>query len=167
MPDVQSRSRPPSFFPWSARLVNGAYHLGLGWLLGHRLIRITHRGRKTGRLRTSIAEVVHYDPSSGESIVFAGWEGRTDWYRNLQATAALSVETGGARYAPHQRFLTEGEVERTLVKYVRQHRWAARLLLGLLVGGRVNVDSDDDLRRAARFFRGVAFRPERHPTSRR
>lgn len=159
MPDVLSRSRPPKFLPWSAKLVNGAYKLGLGWLFGRRLIRITHRGRKTGRLHRSVAEVVHYDPRSRESVVFAGWEGRTDWYRNLRATSALAVETGGARYTPHQRFLTEDEVERTLVSYARQHHTVAGLLLGRLVGIHVNVDNDDDLHRAARFFRGVAFRP--------
>jgi hypothetical protein len=51
------------------------------------------------------------------------------------------------------------EVERTLVSYVRQHHTVAGLLLGRLVGVRVNVDNDDDVHRAARFFRGVAFRP--------
>jgi deazaflavin-dependent oxidoreductase (nitroreductase family) len=110
------------------------YRLHLGWLLGHRFVLLTHRGRRTGRVRQTLLEVVHYDRRTGECIVAAGWGEQAEWYRNLRAHPALSITIGRRRYAPVQRFLTVAEAEATLRDYQRQHpmsAWAASHLLGI------------------------------------
>jgi hypothetical protein len=111
-------------------------------------------------VRQTVVEVVRYDARSRESFVFSAWEGRTDWYRNIQAAPALRVETGRQRYVPVQRFLAPEEVCRELAAYVRRHPWLARNVLARLIGLEVD-DSEAGLRRAAAFFRGVSFRPPR------
>ncbi|HEU5434459.1 MAG TPA: hypothetical protein VFU81_22495, partial [Thermomicrobiales bacterium] len=43
------------------------YRLHLGRLLGHHALVLTHRGRKSGKARQAILEVVRYDPATRES----------------------------------------------------------------------------------------------------
>ena len=45
------------------------YRLHLGWLFGHRLLLLTHRGRTSGRIHQTLLEVAHYDPRSAECVV--------------------------------------------------------------------------------------------------
>ena len=74
----------------------------------------------------------------------SGWGERADWYRNIQASPAREVETGGERYEPAQRFLTPEEVYRAMQGYVRRNRWAAGMvtrLLNLRVDGSAAVEA--------------------------
>jgi deazaflavin-dependent oxidoreductase (nitroreductase family) len=134
------------------------YRVHLGWLLGHRFLLLTHRGRKSGRRRQTVLEVVRYDPATHESVVASGWRDRADWYRNLLAHPALAVQTGRERYLPTQRFLTPVEASAVLREYERHHPWAALVgekLLGLPFGSAAGD------RAAAAAPPMVAFRPAR------
>jgi hypothetical protein len=42
-------------------------------MLGHRVLMVTHIGRKTGLRRQTVLEVAHYDPATQECIVVAVW----------------------------------------------------------------------------------------------
>jgi len=75
--------RPYGIYRWLANAPRWFYRLGLGWLLGQRVVQLTHRGRKSGLIRRTILEVLHYDPQTREVLVVSGWEGKTDWYRNI------------------------------------------------------------------------------------
>lgn len=78
----------------------------IGWVLGKRIVQITHRGRKSGVLRRTVLEVLHYDPQTREVLVVSGWEGKTDWYRNIECEPALEVRIGRVHYRPVQEFLS-------------------------------------------------------------
>jgi deazaflavin-dependent oxidoreductase (nitroreductase family) len=152
-------SAPPAGFTrLLARAPIWLYRLHLGRLLGHHALLLTHRGRTTGKARQAVLEVVHYDPVTRESVVFAGWRGETDWYRNLHANPALRVQTAGTSYAPVQRFLSPEETERNLAAYVARYPWLSRRFLARIFGLTLD-DTPDGLARAAALFRGVAFRP--------
>ncbi len=49
---------------WLSKWPVGPYRLHLGWLLGHRFLLITHRGRRSGRLRQTGVMILHYDHNS-------------------------------------------------------------------------------------------------------
>jgi deazaflavin-dependent oxidoreductase (nitroreductase family) len=104
------------------------YRLGLGRLLGHRFLLLTHRGRKSGLLRRTPLEVLLYDPRTRVSVVLSAWGKKSDWYRNIEASPALEVETGGERYVPAQRFLTAEEGYGAITEYAIRHPLAARVL---------------------------------------
>jgi deazaflavin-dependent oxidoreductase (nitroreductase family) len=134
------------------------YRLHLGCLLGHRFLLLTHRGRTSGKVRQTVVEVARYDPATGESIVFAGWRGETDWYRNIQAHPALRVTTGRLSYVPVQRLLDTDETIAELKRVTALHPWEMRQGLARVFG--FDLDgSERSWREAAAFFRGVAFRP--------
>lgn len=140
------------------KLPRWLYRLHLGWLLGHRFLLLTHRGRRSGRVYSTMLEVVRYDPATHESVVVSGWGDRADWYSNLQETPALTIETGGKRYVTTQRFLTPEEVYQALRDYLRRNRWATgivRRLFGLRFDGSAGDRARGDE------LRGVAFRPAR------
>ena len=151
-----SATRPGGLLRWALAAPRWLFRLHLGWLLGHRFLLLTHRGRRSGRVYQTMLEVVSFDPATRESVVLSGWGEHADWYRNLQAAPALAVETGGRRYVPAQRFLTPEEVYRAMQGYVRRNRWAAGTVHRLL-GLRFDGSESDRAHMSA--LRGVAFRP--------
>ena len=96
------RSKPTGASRLAFRLPIYLYRLDLGRLL-------VHRGRESGLLRETVLEVILYDPATRESVVLSAWGEEADWYRNVGATPALEVRTGGQRYVPEQRFLAPEE----------------------------------------------------------
>src|SRR5215212_7433167 len=77
------RSKPSGLLRIAFRLPIHLYEHRLGWLIGHRLLLLTHRGRKSGRIRQTPLEVIRYDPATEESVVVSAWGEKADWYRNL------------------------------------------------------------------------------------
>jgi deazaflavin-dependent oxidoreductase (nitroreductase family) len=150
--------RPYGIYRWLAHAPDWLYQCGLGWLLGYRLMQITHRGRKSGKLRRTVLEVLHYDPQTREILVVSGWEGKTDWYRNIQQEPALEVRISRVQYRPDQAFLSSEETAQLILTLFRQRPREARLL-GPLLG--VDPDTDEAHLRArlSTFFRGVRLRP--------
>jgi len=134
------------------------YHLNLGRILGHRILLLTHKGRKSGLIHQTPLEVVRYDSKTETSVVISAWGTKSDWYRNIQKTPALQIQTGGGRFVPEQRFLTTDETEHELERYVAHHGPSAKMLSRLFG---VNFAEDPEARRKfAKSARMVAFRPK-------
>jgi deazaflavin-dependent oxidoreductase (nitroreductase family) len=77
-----------------------AYRLGLGWLLGHRVVLLEHQGRTTGRPVRSVIHVVRWDPASRHLLVAVAPGPGTDWYRNVLAHPPVRVSIGRERNVP-------------------------------------------------------------------
>jgi deazaflavin-dependent oxidoreductase (nitroreductase family) len=107
------------------------YRLDLGRLLGHRFLLLVHRGRESGLLRETVLEVIAHDPATRESVVLSAWGEKADWCRNVGATPALEVRTGGQRYVPEQRFLAPEENHAIIFDYRRRHPLAFRVFTRL------------------------------------
>ncbi len=131
------------------------YDWHLGWLLGHRFLRLTHRGRRTGRIHTTMLEVVRYDAGVEEFVVLAALGRRADWYRNIMAAPALEVAVGHTRFRPIQRVLADDEAAADLAAYERRTRLIAPLVRSVL-SGLVGWRYDGSAQARARF---VAQRP--------
>lgn len=109
------------------------YRAHLGWLAGHRLLYLAHRGRRTGARREVVVEVIGYDPAGPQVTVVAAWGGTPDWYRNLKAAPALEVRVGTHRWIePGHRFPAGAETLRALHGYRRAHPMAWRRIAPLL-----------------------------------
>lgn len=95
--------------------------LDLGWLLGHRFLLLTHRGRRTELLHQTVLEVLRYDPATEESVVLAALGDRADWLRNIRNSPPLEVQTDHGRYVPAYRVLPDDETVRFLGAWQREH----------------------------------------------
>ena len=150
-------SKPGRLLKLTFALPRYLYRWHLGWLFGHRCLMITHVGRKTGRLRQTVVEVVHYDPTTRECIVMSGYGTQSDWYRNIEARSACEVQVGRQRYRPRQRLLSAEETLTVLQAYQQRHPWGFRELMRLV--GNAYDGTPEGLRSISQVLRGVAFRP--------
>jgi deazaflavin-dependent oxidoreductase (nitroreductase family) len=114
--------RPTGALRFLLRLPIWLYRVHLGWVFGHRLVYIAHRGRSTGARREVVVEVVRFDKVVPEVTVIAAWGGTPQWYRNLAASPAIEVRLGRRRWTgPGQRFLKADEILATLRAYQAAH----------------------------------------------
>jgi deazaflavin-dependent oxidoreductase (nitroreductase family) len=157
MTDI-SPSKPTALLKLAFTLPRYLYRWHLGWLLGYRCLMITHRGRKTGRLRQTVLEVVHYDPSTQECIVMSGYGTQSDWYRNIQVHPAVEVQVGRQSYLPQQRMLEAQETRARLEAYQQDHPLLFRELMYLV--GYASDATPEGLRALSQVLRGVAWRPQ-------
>ena len=116
-----------------ARLPVWLYRLRLGWLLGGRLLLLTHQGRHSGVTRRTVLEVIGHDDESDTYYVAAAWGERAQWLRNLQAKAETVVTVGRRRFRAVARIIPVEDAERVLGEYGERHRIAQRAL-GRLFG---------------------------------
>ncbi|GHG49664.1 MULTISPECIES: nitroreductase family deazaflavin-dependent oxidoreductase [Amycolatopsis] len=111
------------------------YDHGLGRLLGHRFLCLTHLGRRSGRAYRTVLEVV--GARDGEYFVVAGLGEGADWFRNLRARPPVEVVIGARRFAPRHRVLSEAEAVEVFARYEHRNRWVRPVLhrvLGKLLG---------------------------------
>jgi deazaflavin-dependent oxidoreductase (nitroreductase family) len=119
---------------------------------------LTHEGRKTGRIRHTVLEVIRHDQTSGESIVVSAYGEKADWYRNIRVKTALEIQIGRERYVPIQRFLTPDEIYIEFNDYEQRHPSATRSLLRTL--GFHYDGTESGRRMLVASFRMVSFCPK-------
>jgi deazaflavin-dependent oxidoreductase (nitroreductase family) len=151
-------AKPSGLLKWGFNPPILLYQAHLGWILGHRFLLLTHRGRKSGKTHQTMLEVVSYDRSTGESTVMSAYGRRADWFQNITAHPALEVQTAGRRYVPEQRLLDAEELYVALATYERRYRWAFRAVMAYL-GYRYD-GTDAGLRTLANLVVMVGFRPQ-------
>jgi deazaflavin-dependent oxidoreductase (nitroreductase family) len=137
------------------------YRARLGWLLGGRFMLIEHTGRRSGRTRRTVVEVVEHVGSDGSYVVASGFGPEADWYRNLLAHPDASVQVGRYHGKVHAEPLTAAEGGRVLIRYAYKHRIAARQLcqfMGYEVDG-----SDSDYRAVGEHIPFLRLTPQPCP----
>jgi len=153
------RSRPTGAVQFALRLPIYLYRFGLGRVLGYRFLLLIHRGQKSGLLRETVLEVIRHEPATRESVVLSGRGEKADWYRNIQASPALEIRTGGRHYVPEQRFLAPEENHAVISGYARRHPLVFRLLLKAFGFGYPLKELEDERQKYAQSLRLVAFQP--------
>jgi deazaflavin-dependent oxidoreductase (nitroreductase family) len=109
------------------------YRIGLGCLFGKRFMLLTHIGRRSGKVHRTILAVLRFDEKTNEIMAISAWSA-SDWYKNIQASPALQVETGFIRYAPMWRILEPEEIATLFDEYRRKHPVFSRIVCRILVG---------------------------------
>lgn len=128
------RGRPAGLQRLFVRAPLWLYRLRLGWLFGERLLLLNHTGRKSGRPRQAVIEVLRHDRAADAYIVASGWGERADWYRNILSTPRVSIVVGRRYLAALARRLPQEEAARELADYAGRHPTAFRRLSQLMVG---------------------------------
>ncbi len=108
------------------------YDLRAGWLLGHRFLLLTHRGRRTGRLHRCVLEVVDWHPDTHEAIVMVGFGRTSQWYKNVLAGGASEVRIARQRFTPEARQLEAEEATKVIAGYEHRNRIVRPIIRALL-----------------------------------
>jgi deazaflavin-dependent oxidoreductase (nitroreductase family) len=97
------------------------YRIGLGGLFGKRFVLITHTGRKSGKPRQVLLEVIRHDPDTGTVYVIGAYGEKADWVRNVKKTSSIQAQLGWEGYDAKAEFLDEeGRIE-VFLDYARRH----------------------------------------------
>lgn len=138
-----------------ARLPVHLYRMRLGRLMGGRFLLLEHVGRKSGRPRQVVLEVIEH--SEDGYTVCSGFGARADWYRNVLAHPDVTIQVGGRRLDVTAHPLAPAEGGEIMARYAPRHpKAAARLvrLMGFIVDG-----TADDYRRVGRELPFVRLTP--------
>jgi deazaflavin-dependent oxidoreductase (nitroreductase family) len=105
------------------------FKLRLSRLFGARFAMITHRGRKSGKPHTVIVETADGSPASGRLVYIVAYGKRAQWYKNLKAAPAVSLEIAGRVYEqPRHEFLDRAGTQRAIESYWERYPRLARFL---------------------------------------
>jgi deazaflavin-dependent oxidoreductase (nitroreductase family) len=133
------------------------YHAHMGWLLGHRMVLLTHTGRKSGLPHQTVLEVVRYDKGTGACIVASGWGKSSDWFQNITANPKIVFQVSNkCSEAIAERLSPEGG-EQEMLDYAHLHPTALRELARFM-GYRLD-GSEDDIRAMGRMVPMFIFKP--------
>ena len=140
------------------RLPIWLYRLGLGWLLGDRLLLLTHIGRKSGLPRQAVIEVVRHDPATDTYIIASGFGAHVDWFRNIQRNPNVVVQSGRRRLAAVAERLPLDIAADELYDYAQRRPGTFRAITKRLLGQELD-GSAESCRRLAADVPVVALRP--------
>ncbi len=139
------------------------YRWHLGWLLGHRLLLLTHTGRRSGLRRQTVLEVVDYRNPGPEVVVVSAFGRNADWFRNIEAKPDEDVTVGSHHFPAAHRILDEQEAIDVIRGYESRNRFMAPIVragLSWVVGWPYH-STEEDRRRLVQQLPLVAFRPRR------
>lgn len=163
--EIHKKPKPPAGIRrlvW--RLPIHLYRMRLGWLLGGRLMLLTHTGRISGKQRQAVIEVVEHDSRDGSYVAASGFGLGADWYQNVLATPDVTIQIGRRTMPVTAAPLSADEGAEIMAGYARRHPIAAKQLcriMGFSVDGSVG-----DYRDVGRRTPFVRFVPRTPPASR-
>ncbi|MFD5216532.1 nitroreductase family deazaflavin-dependent oxidoreductase [Streptomyces tendae] len=156
--------RPPLPHGWrrkAARAPALLFRVGLGPLLGRRLLLLHHTGRVSGLDRQVVLEVVAHEPDPPAWTVASGFGPRADWYRNLRAHPKTVLQFGNRHHAVTARLLGPEDGAAIMEEYGARHPRTARRLCAFM---RLPADgSPTSLRRAGRAIPFVRLESDSPP----
>lgn len=157
--EIFKKVRPRAGLSWLLfRLPLHLYRRGLGWLFGHRLLLLNHVGRKSGKRRQAVLEVVEHDASDGSYVVASGWGPGAAWYRNVRHMPDVTIQVGRSTIPVTGVPLPTNEGAEIFARYAPAHRTLAKYLLPRLMGYTVD-GSESDFRAVGQYMPFVRFVP--------
>ena len=141
---------------WIFRFPIVLYRLHLGLILGERFLMLTHTGRKSGKRRHVIVEVVDHDEATDTFHIVSGWGEKSDWFQNIQKNSETEVDVGNRHFATLAKRLSMDEAQKHMETYARKHPFAFRQLSGIMLGEHLDPTAEN-LRKLAEKIPMVAL----------
>ncbi len=116
--------------PW--RLPIWIYRLGLGGLLGKRFLLLTHQGRKSGKPRQNVLEIIRSDPDSRQYYVVSGFGERSDWYQNITKDPRVEIQVGWKKFSAAAERLGPDQASQVILAYTKEFPGNLKALASIL-----------------------------------
>ena len=129
----------------------------LGWLLGHRALLLTHKGRFSGKERSAMLEVIKYDKETNIYFVASGFGIKSDWYKNIIRTPDVTIQVGSNKFPARAERLSPDEAREVFLEYTHHHP-AAIKNLAKLIGYQIG-DTQEEMMEFLQLIPVIAFYP--------
>lgn len=137
------------------------HRLGLVWwiekITGATWMLITTTGRKTGKPRQVMVDVMDYDEKTDIYFVEAAYGGRADWVRNIRANPVFRAQVGKRKFTARAAELPPDQTGDLLLALYRRSPGYTRAVL-FMVG--IKVKDEADLRQMGGKIMLLAVKPE-------
>ena len=127
-------------FPvWFAKIGFGGWEklIGAEWML------ITTVGRKSGKPRETMVDVMDYDAAADTYYIEAAYGDRADWYKNMQAHPVFEARVGRRKFQATAAPLSNEGAGEMMVLFFRKKPAYTRSVMAM-VG--MKFEGEDELR---------------------
>ena len=130
-----------------------------GWerLIGVEWMLLTTVGRKSGRKRYSMVDVLVHDRETDTYFIEVGFGKRSDWYRNIRASGVFQAQVGRRKFRATAEELPREKTADVMVAFVRQRPKYARSVMKLVD---ITFVDEEELRRKATRWLLLAVHPQ-------
>jgi deazaflavin-dependent oxidoreductase (nitroreductase family) len=152
--------RPDRLLKFFFKIPVWLHKIGLGgWerLVGAQWMFITTRGRKTGKLRNVMVDVMDYDKVTDTYYIEAAYGVRADWYKNMQSNPVFEAQVGRRKFKARADTLSTEVTSEMLVQFYRRKPAYTRSVMAI-VG--MNFKDEDQLRDIAKNLTLLAVKPD-------
>ncbi len=126
------RKTPTGLSRWAFRFPIHLYHWRLGWVMGGRFLLLHHLGRKSGKPREAVVEVVRHDAETGSYYICSGFGEKSQWYQNLMAHPDVTIQVRTREIQVHAQRLNPTDGVAEMLDYAKRHPSAAKKLAGFM-----------------------------------
>ncbi|MBN2499343.1 MAG: nitroreductase family deazaflavin-dependent oxidoreductase [Anaerolineales bacterium] len=154
--NTQLKSPPKGFARLLWRAPIWFYKVGLGWMLGKRFLLLNHIGRKSGKPRQAVLEVVRFDKDTHTYYVASGFGEKSDWFQNVMQHPDVTIQVGGKHYETSGVRLSQEAAEDELLTYNRHHPAALKNLASLM--NYPYDGTEDSIRKLAALLPIISFK---------
>jgi deazaflavin-dependent oxidoreductase (nitroreductase family) len=152
--------RPNSLQKFFFKVPVWVHQMGLGgWerLIGAEWMLITTVGRKSGKPRDTMVDVMDYDKASDTYYVEVAYGSRADWYRNIQANPLFEARVGRRKFQAHAATLANADAGEMMVQFFRRKPAYTRTVMAM-VG--MKFEGEEELRALGSKLTLIAVHPE-------
>ncbi|NOT03430.1 MAG: nitroreductase family deazaflavin-dependent oxidoreductase [Anaerolineales bacterium] len=137
------------------------HKMGLGgWerLIGAQWMFITTKGRKTGKPRNSMVDVMDYDKATDTYYIEAAYGARADWYKNMQSNPVFEAQVGRRKFKARAGTLSTEGASDMLVQFYRTKPAYTRSVMAM---AGMKFKDEDELRILGKNLTLLAIKPEK------
>ena len=131
-----------------------------GWerLIGAQWMLITTIGRKTGKRRETMVDVMDYNEANDTYYIEAAYGTRADWYKNIQSNPIFEAQVGRRKFKARAGALTTEGAAELLVRFYRQKPAYTRSVMAM---AGMKFKDENELRELGKNLTLLAVKPEK------
>jgi len=137
------------------------HKVGLGgWekIIGAEWMLISTTGRKTGKRRDSMVDVMDYDASTDTYYIEAAYGSRADWFKNIKANPIFDAQVGRRKFKAQAQELDAAGTGEMLVRFFRRKPAYTRSVMAM-VG--MKFKDENELREMGKNLTLLAVKPQK------
>jgi deazaflavin-dependent oxidoreductase (nitroreductase family) len=133
-----------------------------GWerILGIRFIKITSKGRRTGRPHAVLVDILEHDLVRNTYYVQSAYGERADWVRNIKTNPVFEAQVGRTRFCASAERIPQSQAADVLLRYIDTHKRYAKIMMQA-IGVDLDSFTRDELRARLKDELVLAIKPQK------